>query len=78
MIPEIGHFAIVMALVLAAVQGTLPLIGAALKYERWMVVARPAAYGQFSFLLLAFVLLAYSFVANDFTVSYVANHSNTL
>ena len=78
MIPEIGHFAIVMTLVLATVQAVVPLAGATIGNERWMAVARPAAYSQFSFLLVAFVLLAYSFVVNDFTVSYVANHSNTL
>ncbi|MAA60672.1 MAG: hypothetical protein CMK79_11040, partial [Pseudomonadales bacterium] len=78
MIPEIGHFAIVMAMVLAVVQAVVPLVGAGIGNDRWMAVARPAAYGQFAFLMLAFVLLAYSFVVNDFTVSYVANHSNTL
>ena len=78
MIPEIGHFAIVMTLILATVQAVVPLAGATIGNERWMAVARPAAYGQFSFLLAAFVILAYSFVVNDFTVSYVANHSNTL
>ena len=78
MIPEIGHFAIVMAMILAVVQAVIPLVGAGIGNERWMAVARPAAYGQFAFLLFAFILLAYSFVVNDFTVSYVANHSNTL
>lgn len=78
MIPEIGNFAIVMALVLAAVQAVVPLAGAAQGNRRWMVVARPASYAQLLFLVVAFVLLAYSFVKNDFTVSYVANHSNTL
>lgn len=78
MTPEIGHFAIVMALVLASVQALVPLAGAGLGNRRWMAAARPAAFGQFGFLLLAFVLLARCFVQNDFTVSYVANHSNTL
>ncbi len=67
-----------MALVLAAIQAAIPLTGAARGNGRWMAVARPAAYGQFSFLFMAFVTLAYCFVNNDFTVSYVANHSNTL
>jgi cytochrome c-type biogenesis protein CcmF len=77
-IPEIGHFAIVMALVMALIQAILPLTGAALLNERWMAVARPAAYGQFGFLLFAFLGLTYAFVSNDFTVAYVANNSNTL
>ena len=78
MIPEIGNFAIVMAMVLALVQAVVPLAGATLGNARWMAVARPGAYGQFGFLLLAFVILAYCFVSNDFTVAYVANNSNTL
>ena len=78
MLPEIGHFAIVMALVLALIQAVLPLTGAAILNERWMAAGRPAAYGQFGFLLFAFVCLALAFVNNDFTVAYVANHSNSL
>ncbi len=78
MIPEIGHFALVMALVMALVQGILPLAGAGLMKQRWMAVARPASYGQFGFLLCAFGCLALSFVDNDFTVAYVASNSNTL
>lgn len=78
MIPEIGHFAIVMALVMALIQAVLPLAGATLLNERWMAVARPAAYGQFVFLLFAFLCLTLAFVNNDFTVAYVAGNSNTL
>ncbi|MFZ5605537.1 MAG: heme lyase CcmF/NrfE family subunit [Pseudomonadota bacterium] len=78
MIPEIGHFAIVMAMVMAVVQAVVPLAGAAAMNGRWMAVARPAAYGQFGFLLFAFICLAASFVGNDFTVAYVAQNSNTL
>ena len=67
-----------MALVLAVVQSVVPLVGAALLNERWMAVARPAAYAQCGFLLFAFCCLAMNFVANDFTVAYVAQNSNTL
>jgi len=77
MVPEVGHFAIVIAMVLALMQALLPLIGASTRNIRWMAVAKPAALGQFAFMLLAFVCLAYVFVTNDFTVKYVANHSNT-
>ncbi len=78
MIPEIGHFAIVMALVMAVVQAVVPLLGATLMNERWMAVARPAAYAQCGFLLFAFLCLVSSFVNNDFTVAYVAHNSNIL
>ena len=46
MIPELGHFALILALVLALVQGTLPLVGAARGRVDWMEVARPAAFLQ--------------------------------
>ncbi|MBI5918659.1 MAG: heme lyase CcmF/NrfE family subunit [Nitrosomonadales bacterium] len=77
MIPEIGNFALVIALLLAAVQGTLPLIGAARNNAVWMGLARPAAHGQFIFVAIAFGCLAYSFLNNDFSVLYVAQHSNS-
>ena len=47
MIPELGHFALILALSLALVQGILPLIGAARNHQPWMALARPAAVGQF-------------------------------
>jgi len=67
-----------MALIMAGLQAVLPLAGAAIMNERWMAVARPAAYGQFGFLLFAFGCLTLAFVNNDFTVAYVAGNSNTL
>jgi cytochrome c-type biogenesis protein CcmF len=77
MIPELGHFALIVALTLALVQGSLPLIGAARGITGFIAVARPAAQGQFVFVALAFLALGYSFYANDFSVTYVANHSNS-
>ncbi|MCG8312211.1 MAG: heme lyase CcmF/NrfE family subunit [Pseudomonadales bacterium] len=77
MIPEIGHFAIVLAWIIAMVQAALPLLGAQQHNFRLMSVARPAAYTQFAFLSLAFVVLSYCFATNDFTVKYVAGHSNS-
>ncbi|HKK05335.1 MAG TPA: heme lyase CcmF/NrfE family subunit [Gammaproteobacteria bacterium] len=77
MIPELGHFALVMALCVALVQAVLPLAGAARGVGTWMAVARPAARAQFFFLLLAILCLGYAFVQNDFSVLYVAAHSNT-
>ncbi len=77
MIPELGHFSLVLALCLAIAQGVLPLIGAARGDARWMAVARPAAQGQFVFVALAFGCLAWSFVHSDFSVLNVATNSNT-
>ena len=77
MAPEIGQFTLVIALCMAIAQSTIPLIGAQTNNINWMSVGRTAATGQFLFLLISFVCLAYSFIVNDFSVLYVANNSNT-
>ena len=75
MIPELGHFALIIALLLAGVQAVLPLVGAQRGNATLMSVARPAAQGQFLFMVLAFGSLAYSFLVNDFSVLNVAQNS---
>jgi len=75
--PELGHFALILALCLALAQGILPLIGAHRGNLAWMALARPAATGQFVFLAIAFLSLTYCFVVNDFSVLYVASNSNS-
>jgi cytochrome c-type biogenesis protein CcmF len=77
MIGEVGHFCLIVALMLALAQGILPLAGAARGVPAWMAVAQPAAQGQFLFVAISFVALATAFVQNDFTVLVVAQHSNT-
>jgi len=77
MIPEIGHFALIVSLIVAGAQGLFPLFGAARGNTAWMVVGRSAARGQAAFLSIALVALAYSFVINDFSVTYVVQNSNT-
>jgi cytochrome c-type biogenesis protein CcmF len=77
MIPELGQFALIIALCIALVQGVLPIVGAARGDLAWMSVARPAAQGQFVFVVIAFGCLAYSFVTNDFSVLNVVNNSNS-
>ena len=78
MIPEIGQFALILALMLAVTQATLPLIGAARGIPQFVNVARPAAQAQFIFVAIAFACLAYSFISNDFSVLNVATNSNSL
>jgi len=78
MIPELGHFALILALLLALVQGTLPLVGAHQGVREWMALARPVAQGQFVFVVFAWICLAYSFVNSDFSVLNVATNSNSL
>ncbi|HEX8963307.1 MAG TPA: heme lyase CcmF/NrfE family subunit [Rhodocyclaceae bacterium] len=77
MIPELGHFALILALCLALVQGTLPLIGAHQGRREWIILARPAAQASFLLTLLSFGCLTWAFYANDFSVIYVADHSNS-
>jgi len=74
-IPEIGHFALILALALAFVQGTLPLIGAYQNNAALMSVARTAATGHLVFVMLAYACLTWAFLSDDFSVLYVANHS---
>ncbi|MBA3563343.1 MAG: heme lyase CcmF/NrfE family subunit [Gammaproteobacteria bacterium] len=77
MLPELGHFALILALCLALAQAVLPLAGAHTGRAEWMAVARPAAAGQFVFVMIAFAVLAQAFLANDFSVLYVASNSNS-
>jgi cytochrome c-type biogenesis protein CcmF len=77
MIPELGHFALFVALGVALALGTLPLVGAARGVGAFVALARPAAAAQFAFVGLAFAALAWSFYVNDFSVANVANNSNS-
>jgi len=77
MIPEIGQFALILAMCLALVQAVLPLAGASLGRSAWMALARPAAAGQFVFVAIAFGALEYGFLHDDFSILFVAQHSNS-
>ncbi len=77
MIPELGNFALILALLLAFIQGTMPIIGAARGIPSWIALARPVVQGQFVFIAIAFFCLAYSFINNDFSVINVAQNSNS-
>jgi cytochrome c-type biogenesis protein CcmF len=77
MIPELGQFALSLALVLAALQAGIPLYGASRANLAWMGFARPAAQAQALLVAFAFGCLTYAFVSNDFSVAYVSMHSNS-
>ena len=77
MVPEIGQFALIIALLLALTQASVPMIGAARGNRSWMAVAVPAGQAQFIFVAIAFGCLAYSFITNDFSVLNVATNSNS-
>jgi cytochrome c-type biogenesis protein CcmF len=77
MIPELGHFALILALLLSGAQAGLSLGGAARGNPAWMAAGRSAVVGQFVFVALAFGALAWSFVQQDFSVLYVASNSHS-
>ena len=76
MIPELGHFALIIAFAIAIVQSVAPLLGAARNNVAMMAVARPAALAQLLFVGLAYAILTHAFIVHDFSVRYVAEHSN--
>ncbi|MEI7514787.1 MAG: heme lyase CcmF/NrfE family subunit [Betaproteobacteria bacterium] len=77
MIPEIGHFALWLALGVALALGVVPMAGAATGRSDWMALARLGAYTLFVLVVVAFACLVASFVRHDFSVLYVASNSNT-
>ncbi len=78
MIAETGHFALILALCLALLQGTLPLAGAARGHEAWMKLAIGAAFGQAAMTMIAFVALTLAYVHSDFSLRNVFENSHSL
>ena len=78
MLPELGQILLALALLVTALQATLPLAGAHRDNSAWMDVARPTAYAQLLLLGGAFAILTWGFVSQDFSVKYVADNSNSL
>ena len=78
MIAEIGHFALILAFLLALIQGTVPMIGAARGDPAMMAIAKPAALLQLGLVAAAFLALIHAFTVSDFSVALVARHSHTL
>ena len=77
MIPELGNFALMLALALAVVQSLIPMAGAFTGNRVWMQLCRPLSAGIWVFITLAFGTLAYSFLHDDFSVAYIARNSNS-
>ena len=77
MIPEIGHFALIIAMAFALCLSVIPMIGVFNQNQRLASYARPLTYGMFVFTAISIVILAYSFVIDDFSVLYIASHSNS-
>ena len=77
MVPEIGHFALIIGLFIALAQGVISIAGATRGDVSWMGFSKPAAQAQFAFVAVAFACLAYAFLNDDFSVTYVATNSNS-
>ncbi len=77
MIPELGHYALMLALGLALIQGVMPIVGTRSNDPVLMGIAAPAALAQFAFVAMAFTALAVSYVTSDFSVLNVYENSNS-
>ena len=77
MIPELGHFAMILALSTALVLSVLPLLGSFTGHRGFMGLAKPAANVQMFLLILSYGCLTWAFISHDFSVAYVASNSNT-
>src|SRR5690554_1632565 len=77
LVPEYGQLALIISLFVAGLQFIVPAVGLRLKSEWIMAYARPLAIAQATFLIISLIILGYGFVHDDFSISYIANNSNT-
>lgn len=77
MIPEIGEFALILGFCFSLILAVVPLYGTITRNQLWMNYATVLAKAQFIFVVISFICLGYAFAHDDFSVTYVANHSNS-
>jgi cytochrome c-type biogenesis protein CcmF len=77
MIPELGHFALILALPVSFITGVLAIWGAAKNDQRKMSMAQPGVRLLAFLVTFSYVCLTWAFIGNDFSVLYVASHSNS-
>jgi len=78
MLPELGHFALILAFAFAVCLSFMPLIGVSTNNDKLIHSARPFSFALFVFTTISISILAYSFATDDFSVKYIAEHSNSL
>ncbi len=78
MLAELGNFALVIALMMSMLLAIYPMWGAYKNHAQMMALAKPLAIGLFVFTLFAYIVLTRAFIENDFSLAYVAHHSNSL
>ena len=77
MIVELGHFCLILALFVALIQSTVPLVGAARRHVGWMATGRSCAIAVFGLIALSMAALMHAYVTSDFSVINVAQNSHT-
>jgi len=77
MIPELGHFALIIGFAFAICLSVIPLIGVLTNHQKLTAYAKPLTFGMFAFTAISIIILGYCFVTDDFSVKYVASHSNS-
>ncbi|TRY31336.1 heme lyase CcmF/NrfE family subunit [Aliiglaciecola sp. M165] len=78
MFAELGHFSLILALLMSMLLAIYPLWGAQKNHQQMMATAKPLAIGMFLFTAFSYVALTYAFYTDDFSIAYVAHHSNSL
>ncbi|MGR3378731.1 heme lyase CcmF/NrfE family subunit [Salipiger abyssi] len=77
MVTELGHFALILAFLVACVQAVVPMVGAQKRWPGWMAVAEPAATAQFLLTALSFAALTHAFITSDFSLRVVVQNSHS-
>ena len=77
MLAEIGHFALILALVFALLQVALPTLGLVKANFALSQLCKPLVWVQLFWMMIAFAILMNAFIVDDFSIKYVANNSNT-
>ncbi len=81
LIPELGHFALIIALAFSLCLSVIPLVGLhsspQSSFKKLTAYAKPLTFGMFAFTAISLCILAYSFVIDDFSIKYIASHSNS-
>ncbi len=78
MIAELGQYVLILALLVALLQCVLPMVGSLTRQHAWQYLARPTAWLQCALVATAFGCLVAGFLRDDFSIAYVAEHSNHL
>lgn len=78
LITELGYLALLAAFILAILQVVLPIVGIVQGRVAWQRLAPSLAWAQFAAMAFSFGALMAGFYYNDFSLAYVAQHSNTL